>query len=280
MTNENRSADLLCTTDANHQPIAGSVATAAEAVREGCDLRRFSTYMLEGTGLVEETMTLQTTWFFDEQNVGGLQTLRHPVNAALGITRQPSLALWIFGVAARQCSTFVPLDGQPMADATDRWAEVDNDPYGAEGDEYVPKRYQWWARRGWEQICAHDENGNASVGSWKSLHEAANDGCVLKAGIRNLWCGIGPDCEPTPEHEVFVECTTDFSHVDEGFFGSLTQPTFLLKPCVPLVFTAGAYAPGWLVVRSDGNVLRQTMEPVRMKWERVWSRHAVRWFAR
>ena len=280
MATERHDVGLLCTTDANHQPIAGSVATVAEAVCGGCDLRRFSTYKLKGTGLVEETMALQTTWVFDEQNVGGLQTLRHPVDAASGISRQPSVALWIFGVAARQCSTFIPLDGKPMADATEQWAEVDNDPYAAEGDEYVPTRYQWWARRGWEQICAHDEHGNASMGSWKALREAANDGCVLKVGVRNLWRGFVADREQTPAHEVFIECTTDFCHVDEGLFGSLTQPTFLLKPCVPLVFTGGAYAPGWLVVRSDGNVLRQTLDPMTMKWGQVWSRHAVRWFAR
>ena len=280
MTDEARKVSLLCTTNGDHQPVSGLVAAVAQAVRRGCDLRRFSTYELEGTGLVEETMTLQTTWVFDDKHVGGLQTLRHPVDAALGISRQPSLALWIFGVAARQRSTFVPLDGNPMVNATEQWAQVDNDPYGAEGEEYIPRRYHWWARGGWEEICAHSEEGNASKGSWKALQEAANDGCVFKVGIRNLWSGFVPDNEQTPEHEVFVECTTDFSHVHDEFFGSLTQPTFLLKPCVPLVFERGCYAPGWLIVRSDGRVLRQTVDPTTMRWERMWSRHAVRWFAR
>ena len=198
-------AKLLCTTDRNHEPIDGSVAAVAEAVRRGSDLRRFSTYKLKGAGLVEETMTLQTTWIFDDQNVGGLQTLRHPVDAALGISRQPSLALWIFGVATQQRSTFVPLDGRPMADASGEWAKVDNDPYGAEPEEFVPQRYQWWARSDWRQIYAHDENGNVSMGSWEDVRTAANNGCILKAGVRNLWSYLTPGGQETPEHEVFVE---------------------------------------------------------------------------
>ena len=118
------------------------------------------------------------------------------------------------------------------------------------------------------------------MGSWKDMKEAVNDGCIIKAGIKNLWSSLTPDGEESPEHEVFIECTTDFSHVDEKFFGSLTQPTFLLQPCVPLIFTGGNYSAGWLVVRSDGKVLRQILNPSCMQWERTWERCAVRWFAR
>ena len=271
---------LLCRTNGNHEPVGGSVAAVADAVRRGADLRRFSTYHLAGTGLVEETMTLQTTWVFDDRHVGGLQTLRHPVDAALGISMQPSLALWIFGVAAPQRSTFVPLNGTPMHNATGKWVQVDNDAYSAEEAEFVPRLYQWWARSDWEQICVHDENGNPAQGNWREMRKAVNDGCILKVGIKNLWSYLTPAGEEAPEHEVFVECTTDFSHVDGEFFGVLTQPTFLLQPCVPLVFTAESFAPGWLVVRSDGKIQRQTLNPSNMQWERTWDRCAVRWFAR
>lgn len=274
------SANLLCTTNGIHEPIAGSVAVVAAAVRRGDGLRRFSTYDLQDTGLVEETMTLQTTWVFDEGSVGGLQTLRHPVNAGLGILLQPCIALWIFSVAARQCSAFVPLHGQPMPDATGSWAAVDNDPYGPEPEEYVPRQYHWWSRGGWEEICAHDENGNASSGSWENMRTAVNDGCILKVGIRNLWSHLAPPGEEVPEHEVFIECATDFAHIDAQFFASLTQPTFLLQPCVPLRFIDERFAPGWLVVRSDGKVQRQVLNPSSMQWERAWDRYAVRWFAR
>ena len=55
------SAKLLCTTNRDHKPDTGSVAAVADAVRRGADLRLFYTFQFEGTGLVEETMTLQTT---------------------------------------------------------------------------------------------------------------------------------------------------------------------------------------------------------------------------
>ena len=273
-------AEWLCTTNGQHQVVEGSVAAVAEAVRTGADLRRFSTYYLKGSGLVEETMALQTTWVFDDQNVGGLQTLRHPVLSGLGIQMEPSIALWIFGVTAPQSSAFVPLHGKPMPNATGEWAQVNNNAYGRAEKEYVPNRYHWWARSDWEQICVHDENGNPSLGSWEEMRKAANDGYMLKVGIKNLWSYLLPSAAEVPEHEVFIESTTDFSHVEEQFFTVLTQPTFLIEPCLPLNFVGENFFPGWLVVFSDGRVQRQILNPSTMQWERTWDRYSVRWFVR
>ena len=158
-------AQRLCTTNGTHQVMAGSVAAVAEAVRQGADLRRYSTYDLEGSGQVEETMTLQTTWVFNQQHVGGLQTMRHPVHCGHGIQMQPSLALWIFGVTTPQRSAMVPLNGQPMPRPTGKWARVNNNPYAVDADRYVPKRYHWWACHGWELICDHDAGGNMTQGN-------------------------------------------------------------------------------------------------------------------
>ena len=163
----------------------------AAAVRAGADLRRFSTYHLDGAGLVEETMTLQTTWLFDDDNVGGLQTLRHPLDAGLGISMQPSISLWIFGLTAVQNSAFIPLDGQPMAEATGRWARVWNDAYSAEKGKNVPGRYRWFVRGGWEEVLAHDAAGKATRGSWEALREAANAG-ALKC---DRGCNMGGECD-------------------------------------------------------------------------------------
>ena len=278
--NNSSRAHWVCTTSGEHKVEEGSVTAVADAVREGADLRRFSTYDLKGAGLVEETMTLQTTWVFDDQNVGGLQTLRHPVLSGLGIQMEPSMALWIFGVTAPQCSAFVPLHGQPMPGATGEWVQVKNNSYSKEVEKYVPNKYHWWARSNWEQVCAHDENGNPTMGSWEKLRKVANDGCTFKVGIKNLWSHLAPADGEVPEHEVFMESTTDFTHVDEQYFAVLTQPTFLLQPCRPLKFVDENFAAGWLVVLSNGRVQRQTLNPSTMQWERTWDRHAVRWFAR
>ena len=273
-------AQWLCTTSGEHQVVEGSVSDVAAAVRAGADLRRFSTYGLKGAGLVEETMALQTTWVFDDRNVGGLQTLRHPVDGGVGIHMEPSMALWIFGVTAPQCSAFVPLHGRRIPDATGDWARVNNDAYSTEVGKYVPNRYRWWGCGGWELICAHDEDGEPSHGNWTDLRDAANDGATFKVGLRDLWSRLRSPGDEAPEHEVFVEATTHFAHLDEQFFAVLTQPTFLLQPCVPLRFVDESFAPGWLVVRSDGRAQRQTLDPATMQWERGWGRCAVRWFVR
>lgn len=274
------SSSLLCAEDSEHSPIGGSVAAVADAVRRGADLRRSSSFQEKGGGLVEETGTLQTTWVFDDEHVGGLQTLRHPLDSGQGISMQPSLALWVFNVAALQRSVFVPLDGKPMENASGRWVDVDNTPYGKSPDHLVPTRYQWWAIGGWEEVCAHDENGNPSLGSWEELRKAVDEGRRVKVGIKNLWSFLTPADEKAPEHEVFMECTSEFSHIDQEFFGALTQPTFLLQPCVPLRFLGENFAPGWIVVRTDGRVQRQTLNLTNMRWKQAWGRYPLRWFAR
>jgi hypothetical protein len=231
-------------------------------------------------GLVEETGTLQTSWVFDDKHVGGLQTLRHPLDCGLGIRTRPSMSLWVFNVAARQRSAFVPLDGTPAKNATGQWVHVDNTPYDRSAENLVPTRYRWWARDDWEEVCAHDETGKASLGGWEELRKAVDGGRRVKVGIRYLWSYLTPEGEDAPTHEVFVECTSEFSHLDQGFFGALTQPTFLLRPCVPLSFTGESFASGWLVVRTDGQVQRQILNPTTMQWEQSWTRHSLRWFVR
>ena len=67
-----------CTVGEDFNPSDGCVSDVADAVGRGADLRRFSTYNPESTGLVEETMSLQTTWVFDEENVGGLSHFTAP----------------------------------------------------------------------------------------------------------------------------------------------------------------------------------------------------------
>ena len=271
----------ICSVAGDFQPAAGSVAAVAEAVRRGADLRRFSTYDPESTGLVEETMSLQTTWVFDDEHVGGLSTLRHPVDAGLDFWSRPTMAYWIFNVTAPSASAMVPMDGQAADRAEDGWVYVDNTPFDRALDkQWLSKQYHWWVRDDWEEVCTHDEDGNPSRGSWEDVRSAANDGCELKVGIRDLWSHLAsPGVEP-PEHEVFTTCGTQFAHVDGAFFGALTTPTFLVRPVAPLKFRDDVVEPGWLLVRSDGRVKRQTLNVSTFKWEQTWGRYAVRWFAR
>ena len=47
-----------------------------------------------------------------------------------------------------------------------------------------------------------------------------------------------------------------------------------------LAFSGDDCRLGWLVVRSDGRIQRQTLNPSSMQWEQTWGRCPVRWFAR
>ena len=269
-----------CTVDKNFRSVQGDVRAVADAVRRGADLRRFSTYDPPETGLVEETMALQTTWVFDDEHVGGLATLRHPAEAGLHLFDRPLLAYWIFNVTAPSCSAFVPLDGREVDDATGDWVSVENHPFKREDAPWLSKQYLWWSRDDWKEIHAHDESGTPLKGTWNDVRQAALDGCTLKVGIRDLWAYLVPRDADAPTHEVFIEMGTQFAHVDAGFVGALTLPTFLVRPCTPLAFCDEAFAPGWLLVRTDGKVQRRTLCPATLEWELTWTRHAVRWFAR
>ena len=143
-----------CTVGEDFHPTDGCVADVADSVRQGADLRRFSTYDPESTGLVEETMSLQTTWVFDEENVGGLSTLRHPVDCGLDFLSRPTMAYWIFNVTAPSSSVMLPLDGSPADDATGDWVRVDNTPFARGSDRaWLSKHYHWWVRDDWEEVC-------------------------------------------------------------------------------------------------------------------------------
>jgi len=271
----------LCRIGRDFQPIAGDVTAVAQALRRGADLRRFSTYSPQTIGLVEETMTLQTTWLFDNEHVGGLATLRQPVHCAVDFEFKPSLAYWIFNVTAPSGMAIVPLDGQPADAATGNWVRVVNHPFTKGADiEWLSGQYRWWVRDDWREIYAHDEQGQTIQGSSQDIQRAANDGCALKVGIKDLWSYLMPAGQEAPTHEVFLECSVQFAHIDKNFFGALTTPTFLVQPCKPLQFHGQAFAPGWLLVRTDGRICRQTLDPTTMQWQRSWTKHAIRWFAR
>ncbi len=271
----------LCSVGEDFRPTEGQSASVADAVRRGADLRRYSIYDPSLTGLVEETMGLQTTWVFDSAHVGGLSTLRHPAECGLHLFKRPSMAYWIFNVTAPSSSAFVPLDGQPMDSATGPWVRVDERPFDSKADApWLSKRYHWWARDDWQEIYSHDAEGKPLLGDWKDVCRSAASGCALKVGIRNLWDHLSCRRGPTLEHEVFIECGTHFAHLDAGFFAAITIPTFLVRPSAPLRFIGEAFEPGWLLVRTDGRVDRQTLNPSSLKWLCTQTHHAIRWFAR
>jgi hypothetical protein len=271
----------LCSVGEDFRATEGRLASVADAVRRGADLRRYSTYDPPSTGRVEETMALQTTWVFDDGHAGGLSTLRHPAEAGLHFLKRPSMAYWIFNVTAPSSSAFVPLDGQPADGATGRWARVDERPFDSKDDApWLSKCYHWWARDDWQEVFSHDAEGSPLQGCWQDVSRAAASGRALKVGVRNPWNHLASKTDPTPGHEVFFECGTQFAHLDAGFFAAMTIPTFLVRPCVPLGFVGEAFEPGWLLVRTDGRVERQTLNPSTLKWRCTHTRHAIRWFAR
>jgi hypothetical protein len=191
------------------------------------------------------------------------------------------MAYWIFNVAAPSGEAFVPLTDQPAPKADSGWTHVANHPFTQGADrQWLSQHYRWWSNDSWSQVCAHDAHGQVTHGDWRNIRTAANDGCAVKVGISDLWSYLIPPDQPAVPHEVFIECGVQFAHADGGFFATLTIPTLMVRPCRPLKFSGEAFAPGWLLVRSDGNVCRQTLDPSTRQWQRTWARHAIRWFVR
>tara|TARA_B110000263_G_C14873416_1_gene314046 strand:+ start:34 stop:192 length:159 start_codon:yes stop_codon:yes gene_type:complete len=52
------------------------------------------------------------------------------------------------------------------------------------------------------------------LGGWEELRKAVDEGCRVKVGIRDLWAYMTPENEESPANEVFMECTSEFSHLD------------------------------------------------------------------
>ena len=133
--------------------------------------------------------------------------------------------------------------------------------------------YRFMVNDCWEEICAHDENGNLIMGDPRAIEQASLDGCELKVGISGV-CGGDLD------HTVFVQTGPHYFYHREGVMVAETRPFVRVAPAIPLQYGSHNWDFGWNIVRSDGKVATMYYDPYTLKPARTFERHPIRWFAR
>ncbi|MBL9215698.1 MAG: hypothetical protein JNG83_09505 [Opitutaceae bacterium] len=291
----------VLTLDRQRRVVAGSPRALADAVRRGADLRigtefRHNEHIdpsSDNPELVREVSDFRVTYLLEDRWVAGIMNLRHPIALPDGFGERPSLSLFLYNQDGSQAIARPFLDGRPargrlgpspLADhrdmpkyrQEDAWDGGTNAP--SSNFVYEFDNYVFWVRDDWQEVLAHDEFGTVRAGSVDRLAREFTRGREVKVGIAGLCADMA--VEPTPAHEVFVQCGSGYYYTRQRRFMAAAQPVVRVRPAVPLRYRSNGWDYGWLMPRTDGHVARWLVDPYTLKYDRAKGRHALRWFVR
>jgi len=130
-------------------------------------------------------------------------------------------------------------------------------------------------------LLHHSSDGKVVSGSLDELVDAFSSGCAIKLGIQGLCSdlAVGPLATNT-QHEVFVHGGSAYYYSQSKLLLIGTHPVIRVAPQVPLKYGSRNWDFGWLLVRSDGNVVYRQCDPNTLRFTDHQSKHSVRWFVR
>jgi len=275
--------------------VDGDRAALAAAIGRGADLRSYATFDYgehmsapeSDVGLVQEMMNFGVVYLLGGERVAGIQTTRYPANCSLGFGDWPSLSFFLVndnaqsGIARpfldeRQTAGALDVPPPPKYHALDRHDQDTRAP--SENYHYEFGEYAFWVNERWDEVLAHDADGQVTSGSLVALQEAFRAGCALKVAVADLCADLTPEGADALAHEVFVEMGPIYNHEDQGFLGGESQPLVRVAASVPLAYGSGNWDFGWLIPRTDGLVHHLTVDPYGRQFLRHESHAAMRWF--
>ena len=132
----------------------------------------------------------------------------------------------------------------------------------------------------WREVLSHDADGNVLGGSLPDLVEAFSNGSEVKAAVGDLCSDLAADSADAPRHEVFVRAGSCYYYTQERLFIAGTHPVVRAKPAIPMRYETRGWDFGWLMLRTDGQMVYRRCDPYTLKFNDVETRHPVRWFVR
>ena len=286
----------------------GSAESLADGIRRGADLRlylefRHDEHMEPGSDIkdvVQDVVDLRVTYLIDDRWTAGIMTQKMPMNIPHGWGPRASVSFFLCNQDNRQCSGRPYLDGQrdaahgtigPSAPPQNDGMPKIHFTAGADEGTNAPSysfTYEYEVTRFivndvWEEVFAHDTDGNPTKGSLKDLAEAFAQGCEIKVGMRGLCADLLPNPLEALDHEVFVESGAGYyypRYPRDGCFMTCTQPVVRVRPQIPVEYESRGWDFGWLMLRTDGTVFRWLVDPYTLKFQKSQRRHPIRWFVR
>ena len=129
-------------------------------------------------------------------------------------------------------------------------------------------------------MLSHTANGEVVSGSLEQLVDAFSLGCAIKLSISNLCADLCEQQDRSLDHEVFVQGGSAYYYTEQKLFMIGSHPLVRVCPNVPMRYASRNWDFGWLMVRSDGQVVYRRCDPYTLEFSDLTSNHAIRWFVR
>lgn len=280
--------------------VSGSEAQLARAIARGADLRIHTEFAhnehidicSDNAEIVQEVAQFGVSYLIENRWSAGIMSLRQPVNLPVGFGMDPSMSFFLYNQDGHQAIARPYLDGRlttgvpgpapaigpdnmPKYHQGTSWDESTNAP--SHNFIYDFELFRYLVAERWEEVLAHDVDGQVLAGSVQALGSAFADGCAVKVGIAGLCTDLGVGDEVL-EHEVFVETGSNYYYTKEKLFIAGSHPVVRTRPSMPLGYTSGGWDFGWLVLRSDGGVVYRRCDPYTLAFNDQQMNCAIRWF--
>lgn len=273
----------------------------ADAIRRGADLRIYTDFhhnehidtSSTNDDYIQEVSEFACTYLVENRWSAGIMTLRQPISLPFGFGPRPSMSFFLYNQNGQQAIARPFLDGQPTTGEPGpsplvpepnmpkfiTQSCVDSDT-NAPGVNFVYEfgafKYCVWDK--WNEVFSHDANGKVTGGSLDSLIVAFNNGCEMKLAIDGLCDDLAGGQKVT--HEVFTRAGPGYYYTREKVFMVGSHPLVRVKPAVPMQYESRGWDFGWLMVRTDGQIMFRRCDPYTLAFTDVPLRHGVRWFVR
>lgn len=226
--------------------------------------------------------------------MAGIMTLRQPVGLPDGFGPRPSMSFFMYNQNGCQAIARPYLDrvpsrrgpspsppgtpDMPKLHELEQWDAETNAP--SNNFIYDFERYDFLVRNNWTEVLAHSPEGDVISGSALDLGEALAVGNTVKVGVRGLCDDLVAPENPAVEHETFVQVGSSYYYTEQELFIAGSHPLVRVRASIPMQYTNRGWDFGWLLLRSDGQVVRRLYNPYTLEFCDSNSRHAIRWFTR
>ena len=289
--------------NAQRQVVAGSPADLAAVISRAADLR-IQTEFVHNEHIdvnspsrerVREVAEFGVTYRIQQEWVAGIMSLRQPIELPAGFGPRSSMSFFLYNQDGTQAIARPYLDGlavvaepgpatpepppdMPKYHVLDGWDAGTNAP--CQNFVYDFDVYRYCVNDSWIEVLRHSATGEVLTGSLAALVDAFSSGCAIKLGVSGLCASLASDCEDGLEHEVFVQGGSAYYYTEQKLFLIGSHPLVRVAPAVPMRYASRNWDFGWLLVRSDGQVVYRRCDPYLLQFSDHALRCAIRWFVR
>ncbi len=289
--------------DARRNVVSGSLADLATAIGRAADLRIYTEFrhnehvdVSSPSGeRIREVAEFGVTYRVDGDWVAGIMSLRQPIELPLGFGPRSSMSFFLYNQDGTQGIARPYLDGGPVAatpgaapaqpppnmpkyHVLDSWDAGTNAP--SQNFVYDFDVFRYCVNDSWREVLRHSATGAVESGSIDDLVDAFSSGCAIKLGVGNLCADLVLDEDRVLGHEVFIQGGSAYYYTEQKLFMIGSHPLVRVRPALPLRYASHGWDFGWLMARSDGQVVYRRCDPYTLKFSDHATRNAVRWFAR